>query len=41
MPILKMSYDGLQHVGEDTRIEAFMFQTHQHAEAGPKQAVHN
>lgn len=30
MPILKMAYDGLTHVGEDTRIEAFMHQAHQH-----------
>jgi len=33
MPILKMSYDGLTHVGEDTRIEAFMYQCQQHADA--------
>ena len=32
MPILKMSYDGLTHVGEDTRIEAFMYQATQRAE---------
>jgi len=32
MPILKMAYDGLTHVGEDTRIEAFVYQAHQHAE---------
>jgi len=30
LPILKMAYDGLTHVGEDTRIEAFMHQAHQH-----------
>lgn len=33
MPILKMAYDGLSHVGEDTRIEAFLYQAQQHAEA--------
>jgi predicted nucleotide-binding protein (sugar kinase/HSP70/actin superfamily) len=33
MPILKMSYDGLTHVGEDTRVEAFMYQCQQHADA--------
>jgi hypothetical protein len=27
-----MAYDGLTHVGEDTRIEAFMYQCQQHAE---------
>ncbi|MBM4034465.1 MAG: CoA activase [Planctomycetes bacterium] len=32
MPILKMAYDGLTHVGEDTRIEAFVYQTRQHAQ---------
>jgi predicted CoA-substrate-specific enzyme activase len=32
MPILKMAYDGLTHIGEDTRIEAFMHQARQHAE---------
>jgi len=32
IPILKMSYDGLTHVGEDTRIEAFMYQAQQHAD---------
>ncbi|MFP4056010.1 MAG: acyl-CoA dehydratase activase [Candidatus Brocadiia bacterium] len=32
MPILKMAYDGLTQVGEDTRIEAFMYQARQHAE---------
>jgi len=32
MPVLKMSYDGLEQVGEDTRIEAFAYQAWQHAE---------
>ena len=31
IPVLKMSYDGLTHVGEDTRIEAFVYQAAQHA----------
>ena len=29
IPILKMAYDGLTHVGEDTRIEAFIYQCQQ------------
>jgi len=32
MPILKMAYDGFNHVGEDTRVEAFVYQAQQHAE---------
>jgi len=36
MPVLKMSYDGLTHVGEDTRIEAFVYQAQQRAERGPQ-----
>ena len=36
MPILKMAYDGLTHVGEDTRIEAFVYQARQHAERAPR-----
>jgi hypothetical protein len=39
-PILKMTYDGLTHLGEDTRIEAFMYQAHQHAERQPEPAAH-
>jgi len=36
MPILKMAYDGLTHVGEDTRLEAFAYQARQHAERAPR-----
>ena len=39
IPILKMAYDGLTHVGEDTRIEAFVYQTAQHAETHASQPV--
>jgi predicted nucleotide-binding protein (sugar kinase/HSP70/actin superfamily) len=39
IPILKMAYDGLTHVGEDTRIEAFVYQTVQHAETNASQPV--
>ncbi len=40
MPILKMTYDGLTHVGEDTRIEAFMYQCHQQAEGRVPEPLH-
>ena len=36
LPVLKMAYDGLTHVGEDTRIEAFVYQARQHAERTPR-----
>jgi len=41
MPILKMTYDGLTHLGEDTRIEAFMYQAHQHAEREAERLTRN
>jgi len=34
-PVLKMAYDGLQQLGEDTRIEAFVYQANQHAARKP------
>jgi len=40
MPILKMAYDGLTHVGEDTRIEAFVYQARQHFERKPAEQLH-
>jgi predicted nucleotide-binding protein (sugar kinase/HSP70/actin superfamily) len=40
MPILKMTYDGLTHIGEDTRIEAFMYQAQQHNERSAGHAAH-
>jgi predicted CoA-substrate-specific enzyme activase len=40
IPILKMAYDGLTHVGEDTRIEAFVYQAAQHAEAARSERAH-
>jgi predicted nucleotide-binding protein (sugar kinase/HSP70/actin superfamily) len=33
MPVLKMAYDGLSNVGEETRIEAFLYQAQQRADA--------
>jgi predicted nucleotide-binding protein (sugar kinase/HSP70/actin superfamily) len=41
MPILKMAYDGLVQVGEETRIEAFMYQTSQHVEVRTERLTHN
>lgn len=35
VPVLKVTCDGLSHVGEDTRIEAFMHQAHQHLARHP------
>jgi len=39
IPVLKMSYDGLQQASEETRLEAFMYQTRQLIESDAGVAV--
>ena len=39
IPVLKMSYDGLQQASEETRLEAFMYQARQFAESEAGVAV--